>query len=117
MKNTRQLLFTLAVVALAQGLPAVALAQAVESPQQWQGMGPWHMMYGGWGFGWLMPLMMLVVVIVCAFYLMRRPSSHGPTHGVDPHSSALQVLNERLAKGEIQTAEYEEKKAAILRRS
>jgi uncharacterized membrane protein len=32
----------------------------------------------------------------------------------DPTSSALQILNERFAKGEIQKAEYEDKKAAIL---
>ena len=34
--------------------------------------------------------------------------------GGDPTYSALQILNERFAKGEIQKQEYEEKKAAIL---
>jgi uncharacterized membrane protein len=32
----------------------------------------------------------------------------------DPTQSALQILNERYAKGEIQKPEYEERKAAIL---
>jgi uncharacterized membrane protein len=32
----------------------------------------------------------------------------------DPTYSALQILNERFAKGEIQKQEYEERKAAIL---
>jgi uncharacterized membrane protein len=32
----------------------------------------------------------------------------------DPTHSALQILNERFARGEIPKQEYEEKKAAIL---
>jgi len=39
----------------------------------------------------------------------------GPSHPWgDPTHSALQILNERLAKGEIQKEEYNERKAAIL---
>ena len=34
--------------------------------------------------------------------------------GVDPSHSALHILNERYARGEIQKDEYAEKKAAIL---
>jgi uncharacterized membrane protein len=34
--------------------------------------------------------------------------------GGDPSHSALQILNERYARGEIQKDEYTEKKAAIL---
>jgi uncharacterized membrane protein len=45
--------------------------------------------------------------------MMDRPSGPGRSRG-DPTYSALQILNERFAKGEIQKQEYEEKKAAIL---
>jgi uncharacterized membrane protein len=39
-----------------------------------------------------------------------RSASCGP----DPSHSALQILNERFARGEIQKDEYAEKKAAIV---
>jgi uncharacterized membrane protein len=42
--------------------------------------------------------------------MMDRP---GPA-SADPTYSAMQILNERLAKGEIEKQEYEEKKATIL---
>jgi putative membrane protein len=87
---------------------------------------------GGGGFWWGGPLMMLGLVAVCIiiFLLGRRSGCgwhhhhHGPYHMPgrapgpdafgDPTYSALQILNERFARGEIQKPEYEEKKAAIL---
>ena len=41
------------------------------------------------------------------------PSHFGPPWS-DPTHSALQILNERFARGEVQKDEYSEKKAAIL---
>ena len=74
----------------------------------------------------LITLLIIIFVCVALFRLIRRsggPHHHwgpwhmmdrGPGHWADPTSSALQILNERFAKGEIQKAEYEDKKAAIL---
>ncbi len=138
MKTIRLLAFLhLALLALLH--PVLALAQ--QSPQPapqnypyWHGPGHMWGRGDGGGFWWGGPLMMLgFVVIVCIviFLLVRRPGGdwhhhhRGPWHmrggspGPDPSFgdptySALQILNERFARGEIQKQEYEEKKAAIL---
>ena len=110
--------------------PLLAFAQQPPSPQQplWDWPGPWHMWSGGWGFWWIFPLFMLLMIIICVaaiFFLGHRlGSGHhhwGPWQMMDrgrswgdPAYSALQILNERFAKGEIQKQEYEEKKAVIL---
>jgi putative membrane protein len=78
----------------------------------------------GWHFWWMFPLMMLCMIVIFAviFFLARGFYAHGGHHwgrppqmwGGDPSHSALQILNERYARGEIQKDEYTEKKAAIL---
>jgi putative membrane protein len=106
----------------ASALCAPALASA-QQEQYWP--GPWHMWAGAWGFWWLFPLLMCVVMIAACLgiFLLMRPGTHAshgwmPRHMAgpwgDPTHSALQILNERFAKGEIQKQEYEDKKAAIL---
>jgi len=64
--------------------------------------------------------MMLFMIVVCAavFFIVRRSWADGPHHWEPPwrgpSHSALQILSERFARGEIQKDEYEEKKATIL---
>jgi len=72
--------------------------------------GPWHM-WGGWGFGWMFfpMLMMLVVIAMCAYFVMGR---HGFSRR-DAAASALQLLNERFARGEISKEEFEEKRKLL----
>ena len=115
--------------------PCIAFAQQSSgsaSTQQplWDWHGPWHMWHSGWGFWWMFPMMMLFFffIVLAVFFIGRRFGSGGshhwgpPWHMMDrsgrswgdPAYPALQVLNERFAKGEIQKEEYEEKKAAIL---
>jgi len=132
--KTRFLAF-LPLAFLALFHPMLALAQQTPQPAAPQYYPYWHgpgHMWGG-GFGWGGPLMMLGFIAVCIviiFLLGRRSGCgwhhqhHGPWHmrggspgpGTfgDPTYSALQILNERFARGEIQKPEYEEKKAAIL---
>lgn len=117
--------------------PVQAIAQQTEpttpaQPPQWYwGPGPWHMWNDsyGWHFWWMpfpMMLFMLVVFGAVIYVLFARGhGSGGPHHGgpfghmmdrtwSPPTHSALQILNERLARGEIQKDEYEDKKTAIL---
>jgi putative membrane protein len=131
--NTKLSAFlTMALFALFHPLRVLAQQSQPLTGQQapWTWPGPWHMWHGGWGFWWMLPLMMLCMIVLCAviFYLGHRSGgwhAHGgPFHGMgrsgqgaawgDPTYTALQILNERFAKGEIQKQEYEEKKTAIL---
>lgn len=119
--------------------PLLALAQQSQEatappypPWSWPYHG--HMWGGGGGFWWGGPMLMLGLIVVClVFFLLGRRSGEGwqqhhhrgpwhmsghsprpdPSWG-DPTYSALQILNERFARGEIQKPEYEETKAAIL---
>jgi putative membrane protein len=109
--------------------PLQAIAQTQQQPttppQNYYGPGPWHMWgYGydsGWPFWGMFPMMLLFLVLffVVIFFFargcmggMHRWGSSHPWG--DPTHSALQILNERIAKGEIQKEEYNERKAAIL---
>jgi uncharacterized membrane protein len=108
---------------------SLALAQQTQQPPPWNWPGPWHMWHDGWGFWWICSLIMFFMFIICGTIrlLSRRwgvgsrhreplwPSMGRRGHVVgDQSDSALQILNERFAKSEIQKQEYEEKKAAIL---
>ena len=63
---------------------------------------------GGWGMGFGM-LLMGVLIVIGIVVLMRSTSGSGPQS--PPHSkSALDVLKERYARGEINKQEFEEKK-------
>jgi uncharacterized membrane protein len=95
--------------------PLLAFAQ--QQQPEYYGPGPWHMWGGGWGFGWMFPMFILFVFLVCvAIFAFSRGWGGGHHHLSlnDPTTSALQILNERFAKSEIQKQEYEEKKALIL---
>jgi putative membrane protein len=93
--------------------PAAALAQAAPPYADWP--GHWHMM-SGWGFWWIFPLLMMVFMIgFCVFFMLRSPWSHGHSYR-DNASSAIQLLNERFAKGDISKEEFEEKRTILARR-
>jgi putative membrane protein len=75
-------------------------------------------------FGMLMMPMMLVIFLVVPFVIvvplmrwlgMGPPWWHGGAHNQSfgPSRTALDILNERFARGEIDQAEYEEKRRLI----
>jgi putative membrane protein len=79
-----------------------------------------HMWYGGWHTWFFGPLMMLVfiaVIVVVVVLIVRWLG--GPAHGPAPHhragDAALDILRERYARGEIDKAEFEEKRASLKR--
>jgi putative membrane protein len=107
--------------------PIAALAQQAAPAGPPEGYyyrpGPWNMMWNdgyGWHAWWMFPMMLLFVLLVCgvafALYhgLSRRAGWRSDAAWDDPALSALKILNERFARGEIQRDEYEDKKAALL---
>jgi putative membrane protein len=84
----------------------------------WQGRG-WGMMgpgmMGGFGFGWFMPVLMILfwgLVIWGVVALVRGLS--GPRHcDSTAADSALEILKRRYARGEVSKKEYEEKKREL----
>lgn len=78
----------------------------------------WHMgpdMMFGWGMGWFGAILFLIfwiLVIVGMVFLIKWliHMSKGHSEVRSSGSRALEILKERYAKGEIQKAEFEEKK-------
>jgi putative membrane protein len=84
------------------------------------GYGPGMMWRWGWlgmFFGPLFMILPLAVVIVAVVLVVRWIG--GPWHSaglpptVSPSQRALEILNERFARDEIDSAEYEEKRRMI----
>ncbi|MDR7515720.1 MAG: SHOCT domain-containing protein [Armatimonadota bacterium] len=90
----------------------VVLGVLVLLPALWMGVGGWGWMmgpgmmgrWGGWGWGWggllgsLVLLLLVAGVALVVVGLTRRERS----------DSALEILRERLARGEITAEQYEE---------
>ena len=106
-------LAAVAAVAALAALPSLALAQGT------QGYYADHMMWGGgWHGGFLMPLMMVfwLALLVGAVVLILRWL--GASGRIEPRpgkagTGALDILRARFARGEIDKAEFEERRALL----
>ena len=85
--------------------------------------GDWHMgpgmMGSGWGMGWFGMFFMLVfwvLVVVCLIFLIKWlvQTTSGKKEIASAGNRALEILKERYAKGEIDKAEFENKKKDLL---
>jgi putative membrane protein len=91
--------------AAAVGLPAVAWAQ--EGPSEW-GWHPMWGMWGAWGIGMLLVMLTFwVLVIVGLVALVRWLVTQGRESRTD---TALEILRQRYARGEINKDEFDAKK-------
>ena len=103
-----------AVAALLALAPFAALAQGREG---YYGHGP-MMWDGGWGWGHLIfgPLMMILVIAVVVGVVVLVVRWLGGSAGVPTSSrgrTALDILEARFAKGEIETKEFGERKKTL----
>ena len=96
-------------------IPAAASAQTTAGPY---GYGPQMM----WGWGWygmifgpLFMILMLAVGITAVVLAVRWLGGpwQAPSHHSPPARTAMDILNERFARGEIDQAEYEAKRRLI----
>jgi putative membrane protein len=101
------------MLGMLSGLSMPAIAWAQERPYDfWWGMHPMWGMWGAWGIG--MMFMMLVfwgLLIVGLVLGMRWLISQGRESRSTPRSdTALDILRQRYARGEIDKEEFEAKK-------
>jgi putative membrane protein len=70
--------------------------------------------YGPGGIGSVIPLLMgifwLVLLAVAVYFVYKHFAGNKQNHNRPAYSSAVGILNERLAKGEISEEEYNAKK-------
>ena len=89
---------------------------------QWRGFsdwgmpGPGMMSWGWWGMGWIFMIIFWGLIIVGLIFLIRwlagLSRSRAPYDKT--HDSALEILKQRYAKGEIDKDEFEEKKRDLM---
>ena len=93
-------------------VPALAQAPA-DRPDYWHHGGDW-----GWGhllFGSMMMILFwggIIVAIILAVRWLGRGSSDGTTPATS-RNKALDILQERFARGEIDKDEFEERKRLL----
>jgi len=85
----------------------------------WQGygygmMGPWMM--GGFGWGWFMPIIMIILwgLVIWGIMALVRGLSKSDAGSSTQPDSALEILKKRYARGEITKQEYEERKKDLV---
>lgn len=115
---------SLALLMLACTPSVFAADQAQPPPWPWWHAMPWP------GFWWIFPLMFFIFMIVMFAFMMRRGGmgcmwrdrmmdrpfrDAVERYRGESSESAMEILNKRYAKGEIDKQEYEEKRAAISR--
>lgn len=79
-------------------------------------MGGWgYSGYGNGGYGWMgmmgmvMPLILGIAIILLGIYVFRRNTSQIHTRTID-NRSGMDILRERYARGEVDSAEYQSRK-------
>lgn len=98
-------------------VPGAVWAQASSDAERWA-YGP-HMMWWGGGlamiFGPLFMILFLVVIVAAVAVAVRWAGGPAPApwHHVAPPRTALDILKERYARGEIDKEEFDERRRVL----
>ncbi|MGB5747414.1 MAG: SHOCT domain-containing protein [Desulfobacterales bacterium] len=100
---------------------SIVFFPSTEALAQWGDNQGWHMgsgMMGGWGMGWFGGIFMMifwVLILVGLIFLIKWliQSTNRAKSDAGRANSALEILKDRYARGEIDTAEFEEKKRVL----
>ena len=83
------------------------LIWAQDRPYEW-GWGMHPMMWGAWGFGMMFMMVLFWVLVIIGIVLAIRWLTNQRRE--KPSDSALEILRQRYARGEIDKEEFEAKK-------
>ena len=72
----------------------------------------------GWGWGWgmgfgMISMVLFWVLVILGIVVLVRYVGGSSVSGTPPSKTALDILNERYARGEIDKQEFEEKKRGL----
>lgn len=106
------MVFNAAAALMVLVLPAVAWAQQghpYDGSHMWD--GGWH----GWLIGPLMMIVFLALAVAVVVLLVRwlGGPGYGASHAPPPAGTALDILKERFARGEIDREEFEERRRVL----
>ena len=118
---TKNFIARMTLLSVALGFSATAALAQTADAQSRGDYYRWHdMMWGTgqWGgFGMVLgPIFMILILIGIVggvLYIFRAFAGPSPQTREDGTSSALAILNERYARGEIDTGEFEERKKQL----
>ena len=94
---------------------SIVFFSSTEALAQWGNNQSWHMgpgMMGGWGMGWFGGIFMMifwVLILVGLIFLIKWliQSTNRAKSDAGYGNRAMEILNERYARGEIEKAEFE----------
>jgi len=101
---------------------AIVFFPSTQALAQWGNNQGWYMgpgMMGGWGMGWFGGIFMMifwVLILVGLIFLIKWliQSTNRAKADAGNGNRALEILKERYARGEIDRAEFEEKKKVLV---
>ena len=75
----------------------------------------WNTMHGGWGWAWMMPMMLGMALFLGAIILgcgwLIRDGVNG--HHSHPTETALSILDRRFAEGAVPLDEYQQRRDVL----